>query len=106
MANTELLRGLIEIYENDFMCGYEGEDKEDLRIDVLELILALVKYINDFRYCNRNTCPCSPESTIKEIFDRRQQFLKRVLLLPYSLTDVNPIKIYELIERAAKGGRR
>lgn len=99
--DRELLRGLIEIYENDFMCGYDGEDKEELRLEVLELIVNITKYLNDFRYCRRKSCSCSPESKIKLILERRNDFIKNELLTMYTLSETNPNKIYDLVERIA-----
>lgn len=63
--NREALKGLIEIYDNDFMCGYEGDDFEELRVKFLELIRAMTRYVLEYRYCSRDNCQCSPKSDVR-----------------------------------------
>lgn len=80
MENKRILHGMIEIYENDFMCGYEGEDKKELQIIFLELILYATRYVNNYRYCSRENCPCCPEFNIKAMMKRYSTEINKKLL--------------------------
>lgn len=80
MDGKRILHGLIEIYENDFMCGYEGEDKKELRIIFLELIVAVTRYVNDYRYCSKKDCPCSPKSYIRWMLKNYDKEINEKLL--------------------------
>lgn len=86
MEDKTVLKGLIEIYQNDFMCGYEGEDKEKLRLTFLELIVEVTRYANDFRYCSKKDCLCSPEKGIKRF--AKDELIEKVLGGKYGLSDV------------------
>jgi hypothetical protein len=89
MEANNILKGLIEIYQNDFMYGYEGEDKEELRIIFLELIVEVTRYVNDYRYCNEKDCRCSPESGIKALLERYgKQINEKILGIGYGLSEV------------------
>ena len=72
MDNKVILQNLIEFYQNDLMHGYHGDDKEELRIILLELIVAVTRYVNNFRYCSNQKCSCSPESHIRRIVQSNQ----------------------------------
>lgn len=81
-----ILQGLIEYYQNDFMGGYYEDDKEQLRILLLEIIVEVTRYTNNFRYCSREECSCSPESGVYRLVNsNREQVAK--LFQPYILTD-------------------
>jgi hypothetical protein len=95
MDKRLMLKGVIEVYQNDFLCGYEGNDKDELRPIISELIIELSRYVNDIRYCDNVNCPCSPEYSIKNIIDKYGDKLEKVLFLKYGLTEVNMLKVYE-----------
>lgn len=89
MDDKRILQGMIEIYENDFMCGYEGENKQALQLLFLELILAVTRYVNDYRYCSKKDCPCCPESHIKAFTKRYEKEIYEDLLGgTYGLSEV------------------
>lgn len=89
-----ILKGLIEVYENDFIGGYEGERKEELRLLFLELIVAVTRYANDYRYCSNPKCLCSPESHIQNIISRNRSDIYNVLLGgSHGLTEVPMFRI-------------
>jgi len=93
LEDKRILNGMIEIYENDFMCGYEGEDKKELQVIFLELILYVTRYVNDYRYCSKKDCPCCPESNIKAMMKRYNTEINEKLLGGvYGLSEV-PLKV-------------
>ena len=63
-----LLKTAIEVYENDFVCGYSGNDFEEKNKVFMHFIITLTKKVNDFRYCSNKNCICSPVSKIKSLF--------------------------------------
>lgn len=79
MSDKTILKGMIEIYQNEFMCGYDGPNKDELRIIFLELIVHATQYINDFRYCSNPKCPCSPEFGIGKLMRNHGQEINSVL---------------------------
>jgi hypothetical protein len=93
MDRKLMLKGVIQTYQNDFDCGYEGEDKEELRPIILELIVELSRYVNDIRYCSKVECPCSPESEIRRIIKTHGEKLDKVFFIPYGLCEVNMPKV-------------
>ncbi|WP_144468423.1 hypothetical protein [Bacillus pumilus] len=90
--DRKILEALIQIYQNDFMCGYQGDDKDKLRIVFLELIVHTTRYVNDFRYCNKEDCPCSPEHDLRKMIDTHQEDIFTKLIGDYALCDY-PSKI-------------
>lgn len=93
MEPKKVLHGMTQIYENDFMCGYEDEDKAELRVIFLELLLAVTRYVNDYRYCSKKDCPCCPESHIRSMIKRYDDEIFNKLLGGYhGLSDV-PLSI-------------
>ncbi|WP_200415959.1 hypothetical protein [Virgibacillus salexigens] len=100
MENSQLmLRGLIEVYENDFMHGYEGERKEELRLVFLELIVAVTRYANNYRYCSNPECLCSPESHIRNMISRNRSDIYNELLGGYlGLSEVPVFKIRDFLK--------
>jgi hypothetical protein len=85
----KILHGMTQIYENDFMCGYEGEDKAELRIIFLELILAVTRYVNDYRYCSSSDCRCCPEWDIRSLVKRhKKEIFENLLGGSYGLSEV------------------
>lgn len=97
MDKTLMLRGVIEAYENDFCCGYEGKDKDELNTVILNLIVEMARLANDIRYCSKKECSCSPESGIKRIMNKYDEDLSRVIFRPYGLTNVNMMKVYGVL---------
>ncbi|GIN71155.1 hypothetical protein J14TS2_16300 [Bacillus sp. J14TS2] len=93
MEKVMMLKGVIETYQNDFDCGYEGEDKESIRPIILNLIVELSRYTNGLRYCSKKDCSCSPERKIKQILNKHEKELDRVLFLPLSLCSINMLKV-------------
>lgn len=90
----EVLRGLIEIYENDFLSGYNQKDFEQLRVLFLDLIVQVTRYVNEYNYCSSPDCPCSPKSRIKGIVLKNEDAIFGKLLgNDYPLTDVPIDKI-------------
>ena len=103
MNGKRILQGMVEIYENEFMCGYEGEDKEQLRLTFLELILQVTRYVNGYRYCDNPNCRCSPEFKIRAILETKNG--KKILdefLGGFALTDVPTGRIREFLFRITK----
>lgn len=80
MDDKTILGGMIEVYQNDFMCGYQGEDKEKLRTVFLELIVYSTQYVNGYKYCGRPDCPCSPQSGIRGLLKAYYSEINEVLL--------------------------
>lgn len=101
MDSKRILQGMIEIYENEFMCGYEGTDKEQLRVTFLELILQVTRYVNGFTYCNNPDCRCSPKSEIKSILmtDNGKKILDKFLNNNFALTEVPVKRINEFLNQ-------
>ncbi|WP_273125791.1 hypothetical protein [Bacillus weihaiensis] len=81
------LRGIIETYQNDFLHGYKGEDREKERLAFLELIVAVTRYVQDYRYCSNKKCSCGPEADIKRL--ATEEFLNKFFSSPYNLTEVS-----------------
>src|SRR5690606_34906078 len=101
MDSKRILQEIIEIYENEFMCGYKGTDKEQLRVTFLELILQVTRYINGFTYCSNPDCRCSPKSNIKSILmtDNGKKILDKFLNSDFAPTE-DPVKqINEFLSR-------
>lgn len=99
MEKKEILKGMIEIYENDFMCGYEGEDKVKLQIIFLGLIKDVTKIANGYNYCGKKDCPCSPEYAIKNTMDNHKEIINEVLFKgDMALTDISPKTIRKFLE--------
>ena len=93
MEKVNMLKGLIEVYQNDFDCGYNDEDKEELRPIIQNLIIEVSRLVNDIRYCSKKDCPCCPEYEIKRIIKRHGDQLDKVMFAPYGLTEVNMPKV-------------
>lgn len=93
MEKLTMLKGVIETYQNDFDCGYEEEDKEDIRPVILNLIVGLTKYVNDFRYCSKQECSCSPETEIRQIMKEYGNKLDEMFFLRHGLCTVNMLKV-------------
>jgi len=70
-----ILYRLIEFYQNDFKCLCEDEDYSILQIVFAELIIEIIRYANDFRYCTNRKCPCSPESQIRRLHKQHREKL-------------------------------
>jgi hypothetical protein len=83
MEVKQVLKGLIENYQNDFLCGYEGDDKGELRIIFLELIVEVTRLANDYRYCSKKECPCSPEKSIETLVETHSDKIFNKLLGGY-----------------------
>lgn len=100
MEAKRALQGMIEIYQNDFSCGYEGEDKEELRLVFLELILQMTRYVNDFRYCSRKDCPCSPEFNIKLLVENHGDVIfNKFFYSKFALTEVTVTGIIRFLKQ-------
>lgn len=101
MDSKRILQGMIEIYENEFMYGYEGADKEQIRVTFLELILQVTRYINGFTYCYDPGCLCSPKSEIKSILvtDSGKKILDKFLNNGRTLTGVSVKRINEFLNQ-------
>ncbi|MFJ8531521.1 hypothetical protein [Bacillus sp. NPDC094106] len=98
MGKTKLaLQGIIEVYQNDFLAGYNEADKEELRIALLELILEITRIQNDYRYCSKRNCPCCPEVHIANMVKKYNKQLKKIFN-KYNLSDVSHILILEYLE--------
>lgn len=100
MDDKRVLHGMIEIYENDFMCGYEGEDKQALQLLFLELIVAVTRYVNDYRYCSKKDCSCSPEAHIKAFTKKyEKEIYEKLLGGAYGLSEVPLSKMREFLKQ-------
>ncbi|WP_144482086.1 hypothetical protein [Bacillus pumilus] len=91
--DRKILEALIQIYQNDFMCGYQGDDKDKLRIVFLELIVHTTRYINDFRYCNKERCPCSPEHDLTKWVNVYHEDIFLKMIGDYALSDYPSKKV-------------
>ena len=78
MDSKIAFKGMIEIYQNDFKCGYKGEDKEKLRLLYLELIVEVTRLVENIRYCDNKKCSCSPEFHIKYLVENNQDEIKKI----------------------------
>lgn len=83
MEGKRILQGMIEVYENDFLGGYEGEDKEEIRVIFMELIIQVTRLVNGYRYCSKKECSCSPESSIKKLVNQHRDVIFNKLLGGY-----------------------
>ena len=89
MENRTLLQGLIEIYENDFSSGYEGEGKTELDRIFLKLIMYVSRLTNDIRYCSKKDCPCSPERHIRRILlSKNDDIFNKLLQGNHGLSEI------------------
>ncbi|MCM3366024.1 hypothetical protein HKK70_08710 [Bacillus safensis] len=95
--DRKILEALIQIYQNDFMCGYQGDDKDKLRVVFLELIVHTTRYINDFRYCNKEGCPCSPEHDLTKMIDAHQEDIFLKMIGDYALSDYPSKKVKDFL---------
>ncbi|PCK18159.1 hypothetical protein CEY02_19300 [Bacillus pumilus] len=95
--DRKILEALIQIYQNDFMSGYQGDDKDKLRIVFLELIVHTTRYINDFRYCSKENCPCSPEHDLKKWIDTYHEDIFLKMIGDYALSDFPSKKVKEFL---------
>jgi len=92
------LQTAIEVYENDFIHGYTGnEDYEVKRHVFASLIVALTREVHDFRYCSKKECSCSPESEIKTLWEENKEFFSK-MFGPYSLSTHSPLLVVDYIE--------
>ncbi|WP_199425779.1 hypothetical protein [Thermaerobacillus caldiproteolyticus] len=85
MNGNAILKGMIETYQNDFMYGYTGEDKEELRLIFLELIVEVTRYVNNYRYCSNKDCPCSP---IALLVKRYEEKINKIFAGGFGLSEV------------------
>lgn len=99
MDEKRMLQGVIEAYENDFIGGYEGEDRAELQLIALKFILAVTRLANDYRYCSRIECACSPESNIRSLVERHGDELDKVFAGEHGLACVPMPKIREWYRR-------
>jgi|SRR5690606_16391143 len=101
-----VLQGMIEVYENEFMHGYEGADKAQLRVTFLELILQVTRYINGFTYCYDPDCRCSPRFEIKSILatESGKKILNKFLNSGLTLTGIPVKQINEFLNQISEGG--
>jgi hypothetical protein len=108
MNGNAILKAMIETYQNDFMCGYTGEDKEELRLIFLELIVEVTRYVNNYRYCNKTDCPCSPEKSIAFLVKRHEKEINKIFAGEFGLSEVplsmirqflNEFKTYDQLEK-------
>jgi hypothetical protein len=88
MNGNAILKGMIETYQNDFMCGYKGEDKEELRLIFLELIVEVTRYVNNYRYCSNKDCSCSPEQSIALLVKRHEKEINKIFAGGFGLSEV------------------
>ncbi|PAE90906.1 hypothetical protein [Shouchella clausii] len=96
----EALRGLIEIYENDFSHGYQGNDKEVLDKLFLKLIVAVTRFAQGIRYCGKIECRCSPESNIKFLVEANYDTIMGNLLAgDYGLSEVPLSRIRDFLDQ-------
>ncbi|MGX9721710.1 hypothetical protein [Bacillus pumilus] len=95
--DRKILEALIQIYQNDFMCGYQGEDKDKLRIVFLELIVHTTRYINDFRYCNKEDCSCSPKHDLTNMIDTHYEDIFLKMIDDYALSDYPSKKLKKFL---------
>lgn len=77
MEAIRILQGMIEIYQNDFSCGYDDEDKEEIRPIFTELIIETTRYVNNYRYCSKKDCPCSPERSIASLVKKNNEVIMK-----------------------------
>lgn len=108
MSGNAILKAMIETYQNDFMCGYTDEDKEELRLIFLELIVEVTRYVNNYRYCNKTDCPCSPERSIAVLVKRHEKEINKIFVGGFGLSEVplgvirqflNEFKTYDQLEK-------
>lgn len=105
MDDKTILGGMIEVYQNDFMCGYQGEDKEKLRTVFLELIVYSTQYVNGYKYCGRPDCPCSPQSGIRGLLKAYYDEINEVLLGGnYGLSEVPMYLMRAFVNRFSNEG--
>ncbi|MEM5029006.1 hypothetical protein WKH33_08310 [Priestia sp. WB3] len=95
--DRKILEALIQIYQNDFMCGYQGDDKDKLRIVFLELIVHTTRYVNDFRYCSKENCPCSPMHALINIIDTHHEDIFLKMISDYALSDYPSKKVKDFL---------
>lgn len=95
--DRKILEALIQIYQNDFMCGYQGEDKDKLRIVFLELIVHTTRYVNDFRYCSKEDCSCSPKHDITKMIDAHHGDIFLKMIGDYALSDYPSKKVKDFL---------
>ncbi|MED0951292.1 hypothetical protein P4T70_24890 [Bacillus mobilis] len=91
------LEGIIQVYQNGFLAEYKEDDKKEMRIVLLELILEITRVQNDFRYCSKKNCPCCPEVHIAKMVKQYNDQLKKIFN-PYILSDVSPILILDYLD--------
>lgn len=99
MNKEVMLKGVIEVYQNDFESGYDNLDKPEKKLVLLELILQLSRYVNNIRYCRKEKCGCSPESGIAIILKSNLNWLDNEFFKPYSLTDVNMRLVFNELKK-------
>jgi len=92
-----LLKTAIEIYENDFVCGYSDNDFDEKNKVFMHFIIALTKKVNNFRYCSDKNCICSPERKLKRLWEGHEGFFRN-MFGQYALTEHDPLKVIDYIE--------
>ncbi|HDR7922631.1 TPA: hypothetical protein QCY49_000615 [Bacillus paranthracis] len=91
------LEGIIQVYQNGFLAEYKEDDKKEMRIVLLELILEITRVQNNFRYCSKKNCPCCPEVHIAKMVKHYNDQLKKIFN-PYILSDVSHTLILDYLE--------
>lgn len=78
MSNSERLLGqLIKYKENDMKMDRESEYRTEEDEHYLnELIMNLIKYYHDIRYCTRRDCSCSPEKGVEFHYNKIKHWIK------------------------------
>lgn len=104
------LKGLTDIYDNDFLCGYEGDDAAELQLTFLKLIKEVAQLALDVRTCSRRHCVCSPENGIKRVMRSGGADLVERFVVRGSLTEIGSGTIHGTLAEAVrladeKGGR-
>jgi len=90
-----LLKQLIFHYENDLENASEEyvPNVKEVRMNFDLLIRSVTKLVNDFRYCRKVNCPCSPESDIEHVYPHLKDYLKKTKTALYPI----PYKTIEKI---------
>lgn len=91
------LEGIIQVYQNGFFAEYKEDDKKEMRIVLLELILEITRVQNDFRYCSKKNCSCCPEVHIAKMVKQYNNQFKKIFN-KFSLSDVSHTIILDYLE--------
>lgn len=93
-----LLKAIVYTYESEICVALVKEnDYQEIRSAFADLIIILTRLVLDIRYCSKSTCPCSPETELKNHFYIFKDHFEK------HLREYDYLMLKDLVEEVKKG---